>query len=228
MIRRCVFAALLYCGAVIGGEPAAIDGRVVDARTGEALRTRAIVQLASAPRATQRVFQKIETDADGRFHAQRLAPGRDPVMRIYAAGYRRQEWKRNAGGTLALRPLGEGPRALAAELAVWKRDIETDIASVPKAGRDAAVTAHEKLLLMLDGLCAPLAPRPARSCFGPDSPLGRFTAHARELRTKSVVVEEADSRRAYPVRAQSGGSRSQSAAQHEPTPGAGFSSVARP
>jgi hypothetical protein len=142
-----------------------------------------------------------------------LVPGQDPVVRIYAPGYHRlvvensfvakggkrvpvnaegaKGWKWVGEGVVQrLRPLPGDPAAPAAELALWRRDIDADLAVTPTRDRDAAIRDREKLLLLFDQLCSSLAAPPPKLCYPADSPVGRFIAERKDLRSKYVIVKE--------------------------------------
>jgi hypothetical protein len=209
-----------------------LAGWIVDAKTGKPPLVPAVVQatwvlraeveLAEGARRTKRVVKEIGSVAGGRYYVVdwkqyvdlrgwKLVPGQDPVVRIYAPGYRRvvvdnaavakggkripvnaagdKEWKWVAADqALALEPLPSTPGARAAELASWRRDIDRDLAAVPARERDAAMREREKLLLLLDHECRALAPRPP-ACYAADSPVGRFVAERTAERSKYLVIE---------------------------------------
>lgn len=253
-IGICALTAATTCFAL--GEAAApaadgpdLTGWIVDAHTGKPPRVLAVVHVAWTLRAdpaavragaepTKRVVREIHSVAGGRFglidwmqHVDRkgwtLVPARDPVVHIYAPGYRRvviensvpgkggkrvpvnardaKEWKWVAEGAVqALQPLPEGPAALAAELAQWRRDIDADLAATPARDRDAAIRDREKLLLLFDRLCATLPAPPAKPCYAADSPIGRYVAERKDVRSKYLVVEEPGGQeKKYRIEAQS-------------------------
>ena len=141
--------------------------------------------------------------------------GEDPTVRIYAKGYQRLVIEKNvfskagkrmpgnapdgperkfAGATLAqaLRPLAGTETALAKELVIWKKDLETAIALSPQPRREVAIRTQEKLLFLFDELCNTL-PEPKRTgvCYDTDSELGRYLAQAKADRSKYLMIEDA-------------------------------------
>jgi len=210
-----------------------LTGWLVDARTGKPPLAQAIVHVAwtlsagpetGKAKGLKQVVKEVGSIAGGRFYivdwkryvdarGWRLVPGKDPVVRIYAPGYRRividnvtidkrgkrlpvnapdaTGWKWVAENAVQeLSPLGEGSAALAAELAQWRRDIDDGIAAAPAAEREAAIRDREKLLLLFDRLCGTL-PTPSRVCYSSDSRIGRFVAERKAERSKYVIREEA-------------------------------------
>ena len=143
-------------------------------------------------------------------------PGQDPIVRIYAKGYQRlvlentvkgkddkrvpvnppdaleRKWM-GEGVTQALRPLPNTEAALAKELTLWKKDLESEVALSPAPEREAAIRTQEKLLVLFDELCNTLsAPKRSGLCYASDSELGRYLAQAKANRAKYLIVEEPD------------------------------------
>ena len=248
-----------------------LTGWIVDAGTGKPPPVLAVVHVAWTLRAdpaavkagsprTKRVVKEVSSVAGGRFgiidwmqHVDmkgwKLVPAQDPVVRIYAPGYRRlaienstvakggkrvpvnapdaKDWKWVAEGAVQrLQPLPEGPAALSAELAVWKRDIEAELSTTAAADREAAMHDREKLLLLFDRLCATLPAPPATLCYPADSPIGRYVAERKALRSKFVVIEGAGRQeKKYRIEAQP--TAPQSAQPSDPATAQGYSSVPR-
>jgi len=209
-----------------------LAGWIVDAKTGKPPLVQAVVhatwvlraevELAKGGKRMKRVVKEVDSVVGGRYYVVdwkqyvdmrgwKLVPGQDPVVRIYAPGYRRvvidnaavakggkrvpvnaavgKEWKWVAADKAqALEPLPPSPGAMAVELATWRRDIDRDLAAVAPGERDAALRERERLLLLLDRECGSLTPRPP-ACYAPDSPVGRFVAQRRDERSKYLVVE---------------------------------------
>jgi hypothetical protein len=143
-----------------------------------------------------------------------LVPAQDPVVRVYAEGHRRlviwntvaakkgsplpadaasaseRKWS-SQGATFALKPLPGGSSALKQELAIWKQDLEAEIAAQSQQDRAAAIRSQEKLLLLFDKVCRTL-PQAARAglCYEPDSELGRYVTVALAQARKSLVSED--------------------------------------
>ena len=250
-----------------------LTGRVVDARTGKAI-TPAVVEATwvllaedargSGPR-TRHIVRQARSISEGSFQVlQRKqhidlkgwkpAPGQDPVVRIYAKGYRRLvienagiakggkravangpesgPWRWvGEGKTQSLQPLPQ--TALASELATWKKDLESALARSSLQDWETALRSQEKLLLLFDEACAALAAPPAKLCYAPDSELGRYLAQVKDERSRFVVVEEPDGQvRKYGISVDS--TRASAAAQSgasSPTDSSGamgFPGISRP
>ena len=143
-----------------------------------------------------------------------LASGQDPVVRVYNEGYRRlvvfntvatkdgrpvsaasaaaaseRTWSAQ-GATLALKPLSKEPTALKKELALWKNDLETEIAAYAQQDRSEAIRSQEKLLFLFDKVCKTL-PQLSRAglCYEPTSELGRYLTAALVERGKFLTIE---------------------------------------
>lgn len=153
-----------------------------------------------------------------------LLPGQDPVVRIYAKGYERlvientvksksgrrvpvnapgaaqRKWV-GEGTTQALRHLPDVEAAVAKELALWKKELENEIALSPARDRESAIRSQEKLLALFEDWCNTLsAPRRGGLCYGADSELGQYLAQAKAERTNYLVVEEPDGQiKKYPL-----------------------------
>ncbi len=219
-IAAWAMGAALACAAVDAPAPADgpdLTGWVVDAQTGKPPLVQAVVDvtwvLRDGPR-TRRVMKEVTSVVGGRFYiidwkqyvdtrGWKLVPGQDPVVRIYAPGYRRVVIKRwDEGERHMLQPLDPSPRAMAAELAAWKRDIDADLAATPAAERQAALREHEKLLLLHDQACRSLPEARPAPCYAADSPAARYIAAAREERSKYLVVEQpSGARQTYRIEA---------------------------
>jgi hypothetical protein len=258
-------------GAPVDGPD--LTGWIVDAQTGKPPPVYAVVHVtwelraaSDRPKAdgrTRRVVKEINSVVGGRYHiidwkqyvdtkGWKLVPGADPIVRIYAPGYRRlmventtaakggkpqpvnapdaKEWKWVGESTAhALAPLPATPDALADELAVWKRDIGSDLAATPARDRDAAIHERGKLLLLFDELCGKLHAPPAGLCYTQDSPVGRYVAQAKTERAQYLVVEEPSGKvMKYRKEAAPGSlntmSRTHTATPQDAVPGMGFSS----
>ena len=194
---------------------AELDGRVVDAATGAPVvgavvlatwTDRAAPDAGGKPRTRERA-KETSSIVGGRFNIEPPAEyadvvtwqplrGRDPLVRVYAPGYRRltienraDAWK-TTGKMLKLVPLQDTEAARAGELKGWKRDIEATLAASGLRGADAAFHAHERLLLLFDSACARLQAPPAGLCYGEDTPAGRYLARVKDERAKYVVVDQ--------------------------------------
>lgn len=133
-------------------------------------------------------------------------------MRTYAAGYRRLTIKNptigKAVGTLAaelangigrtllaMTPLPGKKDALASELALWKKDLETGIGRPATKDRNESIRKHEKLLFLFVAQCKTLSEAERKHlCYSANSELGRYVASAMEERNKFLVIEESDGR----------------------------------
>lgn len=122
--------------------------------------------------------------------------GRDPLVRVYAPGYKRLTIENRAGAwstggrVLKLTPLASGEAARVAEVKAWKGDIEAVIAASGLRGPDAAFRAHERLLLLFDAECARLEAAPAGLCYGADTPAGRYLVRVKDERARYVVIDQ--------------------------------------
>jgi hypothetical protein len=209
-------AAFAHDGPAPPPDAPDFKGFIVDAQTGAAPLVPAVVHATWVMRdgkAVRRVVKEVDSVTGGRYFilewqqvvdtkGWKLVPGQDPVVRIYAPGYRRlvvENARRTAdkdwawvgeAKPLALKPLPESE--LAAELLVWKRDIEGDIAATPASGREAAIREREKLILLFDRLCSRLAAAPPGLCYAGDTPVGRFVAQAKAERAGHLVIDGGD------------------------------------
>lgn len=205
----------------------ALGGAVVDAETRQPV-SGAVVEIVGVVSATgdgekrrRLMVLQVYTGRDGRFRLParevfgRLpgwtpVPGQDPVVRIYAKGYRRlvieNSIRAQDGGVLtvnpphatkriwvgqgvtqALHPVPETEDGLVQELTAWKRDIETTIAQSPMPDRQAALRTQQKLLFLFDEQCVALSSAVrAQVCYGADSELGRHLAQAKAGRPGSL------------------------------------------
>ena len=185
---------------------------------------------------------------------RKLIPGQDPIVRIYAKGYQRltienrvkgkdakqlpsnpadaiqRKWA-HEGAVLALKPLSNSKDALAKELALWKKDLETEIEQSPSKDRNEAIRKLEKLLFLFDEQCKTLPEAKRKSlCYGADSELGRYLAQAMSDRSKYLIIEVRDGQiKKLPIQAVLAPAPQVGA--HSPTdssPKEGYSGVVRP
>ena len=181
--------------------------------------------------------RQVRTNGGGHFDAGNLIPyrlpvgwepllGEDPIVRVYAKGYRRLVIKNtvanrngklvavNTVGATQRKWVGEGAaqallllpnteKALATELTSWKKDIEAEIKLSPATDRETAIRSQEKLLFLLDELCNTLSlPLRQDVCYSADSEMGQYLALAKADRLKYLVVEEPDGLvKKYPLEA---------------------------
>lgn len=202
----------------------AITGQVVDAKTGKPMAG-AIVQAswvlepeeAAGESAEPRrlLVQQARSDTRGRYRIPawpenqqtppgwRLKPGQDPVLRVYAARYRRlvldnrlttktgarpynaidarERRSRWNGKTLRLKKAASQPVWLQ-ELAGWRNAIEAEITALEWKERDQAWLGHKHLLMLFDAECGKLPPERRQAiCWAPDSRLGAIAANLRSL-----------------------------------------------
>lgn len=228
----CAATLAAASGPRAGEDGPDLVGRVVDAATGKPPLVPAVVHITwtlrpeskepNAKGQVRRVVQEIQSIVGGRFYVidwrrtidlrgWKLVPGEDPVVRIYAPGYRRivienvtvdprgkrvpvnaapdREWSWIAQERAqALEPLPADAESLAAELAVWRRDIDRDLAAVDPGRKAAALQEHERLLLLFGEQCAKLSPPPA-ACFRAESPAGRFIAERNAERARYLILD---------------------------------------
>jgi hypothetical protein len=193
--------------------PIELDGRVVDAATGAPVIGAVILATwtdraaqAGKPRTRERA-KETSSIVGGRFNiesppeyadvvAWQPVRGRDPLVRVYAPGYKRLAIENRAdawsttGKVLKLAPLAGDERARTAELKAWKKDIDATLAASGLRGADSAFHAHERLLLLFDAACARLGAPPAGLCYGDDTPAGRYLARVKDERSKYVVIDQ--------------------------------------
>lgn len=266
LLAIAICAALSWSAAAQHGpalpEPGPdLTGWLVDAQSGKPVAN-AVVRVTWVLRAepamikaggegTRRVVKEIQPVAGGRFYVidwrrlvdakgYKLVPVQDPMVRVYAPGYRRLaidnvtvgkdgrrvpanaldgvDWKWIGEGKVhALQPLASKPEAVARELETWKRDIESERRALP---------TQEKLLLAFDQLCATLASPPKGLCYSADSEIGRYLAQTKSERSKFLVVEDPSLRsRKFRI---TGEESTKPQGSAEAVPGPGFSSIPRP
>jgi hypothetical protein len=207
-----------------------LDGRIVDAATGKPVIGAVILATwtdRTAPDAagktrTRERAKEMSSIVGGRFNIETPPEyadmvmwlpvrGRDPLVRVYAPGYKRlaienrpDAWSAT-GKVLKLTPLAaDDERARTAEIKVWKKDIEATLAASGLRGADAAFRVHEHLLLLFDAACAHLEAPPAGLCYDGDTPEGRYLARVKDERAKYVVIDQPRGLGGkYPIRAQS-------------------------
>lgn len=151
--------------------------------------------------------------------------GQNPIVRIYAKGYHRlvvdnrvktkiskpppsgpadiqgQKWT-HEGEALAMKPLLDTKDALAKELAVWKKDLDTEINQSLAKDRQEAIRQQEKLLFLLVEECKAL-PEARRKGVCPEagSELGVYLAQAMAERSKYLIVEDRNGEiKKYPIK----------------------------
>lgn len=215
----------LAATVVDAGTRLPVAGAVVQIAWGK--RTNLTESKKSGVRYFRDQTRQVRTDGGGHFDAGNLSPyrltvgweplrGEDPIVRVYAKGYRRLVIKNTVkdrkgklvpvnaigatqskwigeGATQALRPLPNTEKALAAELANWKKDIETEMTLSPATDRETAMRSQEKLLFLLDELCNTLSlPLRKEVCYPADSEVGQYLARAKVDRLNYLVVEEPD------------------------------------
>ncbi len=187
----------------------------------------------------QSVLTKVEQNygnRDGEFRMQGLnpfgfewqaLPGHDPLVRIYAKGYKRLEIENVAGDhakvkqpynpagapqlkwvgqnqTQKLQPWPVKPDARVKELRLWKKDLADGIdATRAIMGKKRAIESQEILLVLFDEMCKTLT-QPARKnvCYAPDSEIGRYiTQFAGERAGNNLILKgENGERKVVPVR----------------------------
>lgn len=223
--------------------PIELDGRVLDAATGApvigavilaAWTDRSPAEAGGKPRTRERA-KETTSIVGGRYNieappeyadvvAWQPVRGRDPLVRVYAPGYKRlvienrpDTWS-NAGKVLKLVALADDERARTAELKAWKKDIEATLAASGLRGADAAFRAHERLLLVFDAACAQLEAAPTGLCYGADTPAGRYLARVKDERSKYVVIDQPHGLGGkYPIRPAAGGAPSAASANGSST-----------
>jgi hypothetical protein len=239
MTRAALRAGLYLAGSVALAVAAAarpvtppaveLDGRVLDAATGRpvigavilATWTDRTALAGGQPRTRERGRETVSI-VGGRFNIESAAEyadvvawqpvrGRDPLVRVYAPGYKRlaienhtDTWSATGKVLKLTRLAADNERARTAELKVWKKDIEATLTASGLRGADAAFHAHERLLLLFDATCARLEAPPADLCYGGDTPAGRYLARVKDERAKYLVIDQPRGLGGkYPIRAES-------------------------
>lgn len=186
----------------------------------------------------------------------KLIPGQDPLVHIYAKGYQRLTLENHVkdkdakqrpanpdaiqgkwaheGAVLALKPLAGTTDALAKELALWKKDLETEIEQSPSQDRNEAIRKQERLLFLFDDQCKTLPEAKRKSlCYGADSEFGRYLAQAMAERLKYLIIEERDGEiKKLPLKAGTApaaiAAPVQAGAATDSSPKVGYSGISRP
>ena len=189
------------------------SGTIIDAETKRPL-WHAVIQASVYDARNRQLSTKRIQSAGGNFSIPdwKRAPGKDLIVRIYAAGYRRLIVKNPGAGKdvgalsaapangvgrtlFAMTPLPDKKGALANEIARWKKDLETGIGRPASKDRNEAIQKHEKLLFLFDAQCKTLSEAERkRLCYSANSELGRYVASAMVERNRFLVIEESDGR----------------------------------
>lgn len=186
-------------------------GELLDAQTGKPVWP-AIINITWTMRraagdttSTRRLVEQKRSGAEGygnrfyvspwRLPAPRLrgwevALDQPPLVRIYAAGYRRlpdMKWEER-GAALHMQKLPDTKEALLEELSAWRRDIEAEFAA--SSDRKEALAAQQDVLRLLSDQCDAITPDVRKGiCFESDSEVARYLEQFQSVPVQSRRLE---------------------------------------
>lgn len=205
-----------------------LTGKVVDAQSQKPLSNAVIsaiwrYKLRDLPPGGQVIkVRQGYAGSSGTFQVQAFAPvdvrweavpGYDPLVRIYAKGYRRlvienvedgnsnQPYNPDRAAAMLkwvgqnkvqmLQPWPTKQDAKVKELRLWRNDIDDSIKLVETDwGKLRAIESQEKLLLLFNEMCKTLTGYAQKNvCYAPDSEIGRYISRFVDERAKNIVLE---------------------------------------